>query len=117
MKRNFTKLWYLITYRFVRPKIQVTKANFSGAKNFIDLRYWLSRPDKIDSKSKPYLLTSANQKLVLMHVTKFGVIKSKMRKHTNTGIMLFYNKNHIVSEGDHVKLYWNGMVVEDIEIK
>jgi hypothetical protein len=117
MKRYFTKLWYLLTYRFVRPKIQITKANFSGDENFIDIRYWLSRPDKIDPKSKPYLLTASNQKLVLMHFTKFGVIKSKMRKHTNTGIILFYNRHHIVSKGDHVQLYWNGMAVKDIELK
>jgi hypothetical protein len=116
MKRYISKLWYLLTYRLIRPKMLVTQAFFSGDESFIDVRYWLSRPDKIDPKSNPYLLTASGQKLVLMHFTKLGVIKSKMQKHTNTGIMLFYNKNHTVNKGDRVKLYWNGMMTENIEI-
>lgn len=117
MKRYFKKLWYLSTYRFARPKMIVKQASFSGDESFIDIRYWLSRPDIIDPKSNPYLLTEADQKLVLMHFAKLGAIKSRMGKHTNTGILLFYNKNHAVKKGDSIKLYWNGMVAENIEIK
>jgi len=110
-------LRYLIIYRFVRPKLTVPHANFSGDGSFIDIRYWLSRPDKINPKISPYLITAQNQKLFLLHLSKFGVIKSKSRKHTNTGILLFYNKNQAVRTGDCVKLYWDGLNTEDIYVK
>lgn len=87
----------------------------SGDGIFIDIRYWLSRPDKINPTTTPYIITAQNQKLGLMHISKFGVIKSKHRKHTNTGILLFYNKNKVVSNGDKFTLCWEDFKVE-IEI-
>lgn len=101
-----------MTYRFIRPKLKVSQASMSGDGILIDIRYWLSRSDKINPKATPYILTSQNQKLGLMRVSRFGVIKSKIRKHTNTGILLFYNKNNVVSIGDKVTLYWDDFKIE-----
>jgi hypothetical protein len=117
IKKLVHKGRYLVRYRFVRPKLVVTKTSFSGDGHFIDVRYWLSRPDKINPKSFPFLVTAQNQKLGLMHFSKFGVIKSKIRKHTNTGILLFYNKDKVVRSGDSVTLYWDGLKITDILIK
>ena len=117
MIKFICNLLYLVTYRFVRPKIVIDHASFSGDKMFIDIRYWVSRPDKIDPKSNPYLITEQNQKLGLMHFSKFGAIKSKIRKHTNTGILLFYNQNKTVITGDRVTLYWDGLKAENIVVQ
>jgi len=117
LRKILGKLRYIALYRFARPKIIVTRATFSGDGYFIDLRYWLSRPDKINNKTAPYLMTIQNKKLELMHFSKFGVIKSKTRKHTNTGILLFYNNNKAVKSGDIVTLYWDGLKAEDIVLK
>lgn len=117
MKDYFIKLFYLITYHFVRPKLIVLQANFSGDESFIDIRYWLSRPDKINHKITPYLLTTNNQRLGLMHLSKFGAVRSQLRKHTNNGIILFYNKDHAVRKGDKIALYWDGFKADDIEVK
>lgn len=117
IKKMINNLWYRVGYRFVRPKIIITGASFSGDGMFIDLRYWLSRPDKLNSKISPYLITANNQKLVLMHFSKFGVIKSRLRKHTNTGILLFYNKDKAVNIGESVTLYWDGLKSEDVVVK
>lgn len=117
MKKILNNLWYRIIFRFVRPKIIITEASFSGDGMFVDIRYWLSRPDKMNSKAIPYLITSDHQKLGLMYFSRVGVMKSKMRKHTNTGILLFYNKNKVMSIGDSVTLYWDGLQSEDIIAK
>ena len=117
MRKRLYKLWYLITYRLIQPKLRISLASLSGDGIFIDIRYWLSRPDKINPKTTPYIITDQNQKLGLMHISKFGAIKSKLRKHTNTGILLFYNKNKIVSIGDKVTLYWDVFRVEIVLLK
>jgi hypothetical protein len=117
MKKSVSKLWYRITYRFIKPRLVITQASFSGDESFIDIRYWLSRPDKLNFKISPYLLTACNQKIGLMHFSKFGVIKTKMHKHTNTGIILFYNMNHSVSKGDIVTMYWDSFKIDHIEVK
>lgn len=114
VKKILKNRWHKIIYRFVRPKIIITKATMSGDGMFIDIRYWLSRPDKINIKTSPYLLTSDNKKIGLMYIAKFGVMKSKIRKHTNTGILLFYNKKKDVSIGDKVTLYWDGLQAEGV---
>lgn len=117
LRKHISNFWYLVTYHFVRTRIKVTKASFSGDGSFIDVRYWVSRPDKINPKTSPYLMTAQNQKLGLMHIAKFGAIKSKVRKHTNTGILLFYNKNKAVSIGDKITLHWEGLIAKDVEVK
>lgn len=110
--KRISNLWYRATYRFTRPTIKVLKASFSGDGSFVDVRYWLSRPDLLNSKITPYLITAQNQRLELMHLSKFGAIKSRNRKHTNTGILLFYNKDMVVVKGDRVMLYWGELKVE-----
>lgn len=117
IKKNISQLWYMVIYRFIRPMLKVTRASFSGDEMFIDIRYWLSRPDKINPKILPYLVTAQNHKIDLMHLSKFGLIKSKIRKHTNTGILLFYNKNKTVRIGDSVTLFWDGLKAENIVVK
>lgn len=114
---KFKNLWYKLIFRFVHPKILVNKASFSGDGFFIDIRYWISRPDKINTKVSPYLMTAQNQKIELMYFTRFGVMKTKNRKHASTGILLFYNKNKVVSAGDRVTLYWDGLKSADIVLK
>lgn len=89
----------------------------SGDGIFIDIRYWLSRPDKMNLKATPYILTAQNQRLGLMHISKFGVIKSKIRKRTNTGILLFYNKNNVVNIGDKVTLCWDDLKADIVLLK
>lgn len=117
IKKKIYSLCYLIIYRFVQPKLIVTQCSFSGDGSFIDIRYWLSRPDKINPKISPYIITAQNERLVLMNFSKFGVVKSKFRKHTNSGILLFYNKNKEVSIEDDITLYWDGLIAENIVMK
>jgi hypothetical protein len=111
-------LWFLLTYRFKRPKLTVLNASFSADDSVIDIRYWLSRPDKIDPKTRPYLINAQNQKLGLMYFPKFGVMQSKIRKHTNTGILLFYNKNKTINiDNNRVTLCWDGLKAENIVVQ
>lgn len=117
MKKYLQKLYYRMTYHFVRPKMIVLQATFSGDESFIDIRYWLSRPDKINPKTSPYLLTGENKKLGLLHISKFGAVKTNIRKHTNSGIVLFYNRDHAVNKGDKITLYWDGFKIENIEVQ
>ncbi|HWT74794.1 MAG TPA: hypothetical protein VN258_08785 [Mobilitalea sp.] len=116
IKKFISDFWHLVTYRLIRQKLIVTRVSFSGDGSFIDVRYWISRPDKINPKKSPYLITEQNQRLGLMRLPKFGAVKTKIRKHTNTGILLFYNNNKAVNIGDKVTLYWDGIKVEDITV-
>lgn len=116
-KKWISNCWYLLSYHFIRPKLIVKQASFSGDGSFIDIRFWLSRPDKIALKTHPYLLTAQNQKLVLLNIAKFGRIQTKLRKHTNAGMLLFYNTNHTVSSGDYFTLCWDNLKAENIFVR
>lgn len=116
--RNLLKLWYLLTYRFRKSRITVQQALLSGDNSFIDIRYGLSRPDKINPKSKPYIINEKTQDhLNLLHLAKFGAIQTKLRKGTYTGIMLFYNKDTSIKKGDLITLWWDTLNTSTIEVK
>jgi hypothetical protein len=114
---SLSKLFYLLTYRFRRARIQVNQAILSGNNNFIDIRYWLSRPDKFKSSSPIYLVDeSSGQRLGLMRITKIGSIRTKHHKHQSMGILLFYNRNKIISHGSQVTLHFGYFDVKNIKV-
>ena len=117
-KNRLNKIWYLLRYRFVRPKLVVNHAYFSGGGGMIDIRYWLSRPDKLKPNETPYLVTAKGVKLGLLHIFKFGAMQSQRRKHTNTGILLFSNAGLAVNKkNNRVKLFWGGLESKEVAVK
>lgn len=112
-----SKLFYLITYRFRRARIQVNQAILSGDNSFIDIRYWLSRPDKVHGNFPIYLVDeSSKEKLGLMRVTKFGFIRTKHSKHQSMGILLFYNRNNIINHESQITLHFGSLNVKNIKV-
>src|SRR5689334_8234676 len=111
------KLWYYITYRFRKSKISIVKATLSGDGSFIDIRYWLSRPDKADGRL-PVLLTDAKtgDRFQLMRLTKFGVIQTKHNKYQHIGVLLFYNRGNKIKPGSKVHLFYSPFNVKNIEV-
>ena len=49
-------IWRLLTYRFRKTNIHVNQALLSGCGSFVDIRYWLSRPDQVKGSFPIYLI-------------------------------------------------------------
>lgn len=112
-----SQLLYLITYRFRRAKIQVNQAILSGDSSFIDIRYWLSRPDKVQGNFPIYIVDeSSGRKLGLMSLAKFGFIRSRHSKHQSLGILLFYNQNNIIHHGSQIAIHFGSLIAKDIKV-
>lgn len=112
-----TKIWYLISYRFIKPKLRVDRAILSGDGSFIDIRYWLSRPDKVQGRMAVYLIEEATgEKFELMRFSKFGPIRTRHSKYKTTGILLFRNRNYKIRAGTNVTLVFGPLHAKNIEV-
>jgi hypothetical protein len=111
------RLWYCATYKFRKSKISIVKATLSDDGSFIDIRYWLSRPDKADGRLS-ILLTDAKtgDRFKLMRLTKFGVIQTKHNKYQHMGVLLFYNMGNKIKPGSKVHLFYSPFNVKNIEV-
>lgn len=113
----FRKIWHLISYRFKKSKIHINKAVLSGNNNFIDIRYTLSRPDKMKKNISIYLIdeTSGN-KLNLMKLARFGSIYTTHNKYQNSGMLLFRNSENLITPNSKVTLIYGDLQKKDITI-
>ena len=108
---------YYLFYRMQRPRIQVNQAALSGDGSFIDIRYWLSRPDKAECKLPIYLIDEiTGERFNLMTLTKCGVIRTKHSKYQPLGILLFYNRNNALKCGARVSLFFGSLNATHIDI-
>lgn len=111
------KVWYLITFRFRRARVKVTQAMLSGDGSFIDIRYWLSRPDQARGTFPVYLVDkTTGERLELMRLSKFGPIRTKHNKYNNKGVLLFYNRQNVVKSRSRITLFFDSLVINDIEV-
>ena len=109
------KVWKLITYRFKSEKLYILKAQLSGDGSFIDIRYSLSRPDRIKSKEHIYLIDEkSGKKFYLMRLPRFGAIQTKHKKFQNTGILLFRNIENKIKPGSNFTLVFGKFEVKGI---
>mgnify|MGYP000939581470 FL=1 len=109
------KVWYLITYRFKREKLYIIKAQLSGDGSFIDIRYSLTRPDRIKSKEHIYLIEEkSGKKFYLMRLPRYGPIKTKHNKFQHTGILLFRNIENKIKSGSNFTLVFGKFKVKGI---
>lgn len=112
------RIFYLLTYWLRPPRIYVTQITSSGKGNFIDIRYWLTRPDIEQENTRIFLVDKkSGQRLNLMRLTKYGLIKTKHNKYRNTGFLLFYNQNQVVQKGSEVDLYFDRLKAENIKVE
>lgn len=111
------RVWYLITFRFRRASVKVTQAMLSGDGSFIDIRYWLSRPDQARGAFPVYLVDkTTGERLELMRIAKFGAIRTKHNKYINKGMLLFYNRQNIIKPRSRTTLFLGSLIVDDIEV-
>lgn len=109
---------YYFIYKFKKPKIHVYEAVLSGDGSFVDIRYWLSRPDMINPKGTIYLVDEeTGNKLNLMKIAKFGAIRTQHDKRKTTGILLFHNQKGLVKAGSRVSVYLDTLVAANVEVK
>lgn len=116
--KKIIKLFYLLIYRFQKPKIFVYEALLSGNGSFVDIRYWLSRPDQVNFKASIYLIyDETGEKLNLMKIAKFGAIRTRHNKLKNTGVLLFYNRNGLIKHGSKVTIHLDKLIATSVEVK
>ncbi len=95
----------LCMYGLRKPRLIINEALLSGDGSFVDVRYWISRPDKLNPRGAVYLVDErSGKRLYLMSIAKFGTIRTRHSKRKTTGVLLFYNKDKIVASGAMVSL-------------
>lgn len=103
-----------IILRFKKQSISVISASISADGSLIDIRYFLTRPDKVNKDENILLIEeSTNLNLEVARATKNGMQNN--RRNYN-GMLLFNNKNNHVRHGSMVTLVFSGIKVEHIEI-
>jgi hypothetical protein len=118
MRTFIKKLLYRFFYLLRKPDIYIYEAKLSGDGNLIDIRYWLSRPDKLNSNCSIFLTDDdTGEKLRMLQIPKFGAIQTRHSKHLNAGNLLLYNRNGLVKSGSKVTLHFDNLFVRGIAVK
>lgn len=116
--KKIKRLMYFFIYKLKKPIINVYEATLSGNGSFVDIRYWLSRPNMINPKGTVYLIDEeTGGKLYLMRIAKFGTIRTQHNKHQATGVLLFNNQNGLIKAGSRVSVHLDTLVAANVEIK
>ncbi|MEN6462471.1 MAG: hypothetical protein ABFC94_14040 [Syntrophomonas sp.] len=111
------RLWVLLCYRFHSNRIIITRAVLCGDGSIADIRYWLSRPDKVDPSSKVYLIhQDSGTRLDVLRLAKIGLMKTNHAMLAQTGVVLFRNRDNVLTPGCKVSLIWGKLKAYNIEI-
>jgi len=111
------RLLVTLRYGFRRNRIVVTQAVLSGRGSFVDIRYWLSRPDKIIPQTKIYLIhQETGAHLEIMKLARIGPLQTNHACLAKTGTALFRNRNGLVSPGSKVSLVLGNIRTDNIEV-
>lgn len=111
------KLWYLTTMKLRKARISIISARLSGDGSLIDVRYWISRPDKLRKNYNVVLLDeTTKEKLYPSNFVKFGKIRTKHGKTTTNGVVIFYNRNNIIKAGSKVTVIFDSFFSEQAEV-
>ena len=115
---NFIKrLVIRLRYGFRRNRIVVTQAVLSGKGSFVDIRYLLSRPDKISPQTKIYLIhQETGTHLEVMKLARIGPLQTNHALLAKTGTALFRNRNDLVRPGSKVSLVLGNIRADNIEV-
>lgn len=110
-------MWRLLTYRFRKTNIHVNQALLSGSGSFVDIRYWLSRPDQVKGSVPIYLIhEETSERFELMRLAKLGPVKTRHKKYQLAGILLFRNRNNTIKSGSKVTLIFGPLKATHIEV-
>lgn len=111
------RLFMTLLYRFRRNRLVVTQAVLSGKGSFVDIRYWLSRPDKVITPTKIYLIhQETGAHLEVMKLARIGPLQTNHAFRAKTGAALFRNRNGLVKPGSKVSLVLGNIRTDDIEV-
>jgi len=111
------RIWSLLYCCFRKNKIVITRAVRSGNGSFIDVRYWLSRPDKINPQAKIYLVhPETGIRLGVMNLAKIGPLKTNHTERAEPGVVLFRNSNNLIKSGSQVSFILGELKVDHILI-
>ncbi len=106
-----------LLYRFRRNRLVVTQAALSGKGSFVDIRYWLSRPDKVGPPCKIYLIhEETGAHLEVMKLARIGPLQTNHAYMAKTGSALFRNRNGLVKPGSKVSLVLGNLRTDHIEV-
>ena len=111
------KILYLITCRFRKSEIRIIKAVLSGDGSFVDIRYWLSRPELFTGNIPVSMVCEqTGQRFELMRLPKFGMVRTKHEKRLSTGILLFYNRDRKLCSGSCITLFFGSLCAKNVKV-
>jgi hypothetical protein len=117
-KKWLLKIRHIITCRFKKEEIHIDRAQLSGDGSFIDIRYHLSRPDKVQGVFEVFLMEEeTGKRFELMRLAKFGTIQTKHNKYQNIGMLLFHNYNNVVRPDSMVTLVFGKLRAKHIKVR
>jgi hypothetical protein len=83
----------------------------------VDIRYWLSRPDKLNPHTKTYLLDKeTGAHLLVMKLARIGPLQTNHALLTDTGSALFRNRTGLISRGSKVCLVLGNLKSDYVEV-
>lgn len=101
-------------FKFKKQSISVISASISADGSLIDIRYNISKSDKINNNEKVFLIDEGtNSNLPAVSAAKNGL---KRTNHNLKGMLLFNNKGFRVQPGSFVTLVFGNIKIEHIKI-
>ncbi|MFZ5969645.1 MAG: hypothetical protein ACOYVK_20995 [Bacillota bacterium] len=117
VKNWLSNKWFTLIYPFKKPKLKVIQLQLSGDGRFIDVRYWLSRPDKMKKTTEIYLIDEESGiKCSLVKIPKYGYVRTRHRYKRSMGILLFHNLDNTIRYGSKVTLFLGPFRLEHMEV-
>lgn len=90
-------------------------AQLCGDGSFINIKYILTRPDKVSGTSQVYLIDEQTcKRFYLMRLPRYGLIQTKHSKHQYSGIFLFRNSDGAIKPESRVTLVFGQLEVKNV---
>lgn len=111
------KILYLFFCRLKKERIYITKAQLCGDGSFINVKYELTRPDKVKGKESIYLIEEQTcKRFYLMRLPRYGLIQTKHNKYQHSGILLFCNSDRTIKSESKVTLVFGKLEAKHIKV-
>lgn len=111
-------LLYFLKNKYQKSKVHIYEASLIGNGSIVDIRYWLTRPDKVIHNGNIYLVDEeTGVKIFLIRISKYGVMRTRHNNSTITGILLFYNQNRIVKPGSKISVCLDNLTATNVDVK
>jgi hypothetical protein len=107
---KYLRILNKLSFYFRKSRIHVSRAMLSNCNSSIDVRYWLTRPDKVKDSIPIYIVKKdTGEKFFLEKIIKYGETKTRHKVYNSMGALVFTNSNHALKSGEKVILCYGNL--------